>query len=165
MDFEFISHKIESNSNLILSTNEIGVVIKLHKSKLQICVEILCTLSSHGSMKLTEIDNAVELDNSLLEQHMSFLYERGLVGEQNLSEEEKDYFVTERGLSVLKVMGPLIREAQRIQVRNFEAISSAISVVPFNSGKVEEKKSRWKLSIPKWRLSDLIKIEIEEAKE
>ena len=116
-------------------------------------------------MKLTEIDNAVELGNSLLEQHMSFLYERGLVGEQNLSEEEKDYFVTERGLSVLKVMGPLIREAQRIQVRNFEAISSAISVVPFNSGKVEEKKSRWKLSIPKWRLSDLIKIEIEEAKE
>jgi len=54
---------------------------------------------------------------------LSFLYDRGLVGEQNLDEDEKAYFVTERGVSVLKVVNPLIREAQRIEVRNFEAIS------------------------------------------
>ena len=143
----------------------------MHKSKLQICVEILCSLSSNGPMKLTAIGHEIELDNSLLVGHLKFLYDRCLVGEQNRGEDEKTYFVTERGLSVLKVMGPLVKEARRIQVRNFEAISSVLSGVTFNSGKVEEKKPRWKLSDfikkkrPKWKLSDLIKVEIVEREE
>ena len=122
-------------------------------------------------MKLTQIGHEVELDNSVLVGYLSFLYDRCLVGEQNLSEDEKDYFVTERGLSVLKIMVPLVKEARRIQVRNFEAISSVLSGVTFNSGKVEEKKPRWKLSDfikkkrPKWKLSDLIKVEIVEREE
>ena len=99
----------------------------MHKSKLQMCVEILCSLSSNGPMKVTAIGHEIELDNSLLVGHLRFLYDRGLVGEQNLGEGEKAYFVTERGLSVLKVMGPLVREAHRIQVLNFEAISSVVS--------------------------------------
>ena len=144
---------------------------RLNKSKLQIFVEILCSLSSNGPMKLTQIGHEVELDNSFLVGHLGFLYDRGLVGEQNLGEDEKDYFVTERGLSVLKVMGPLVREAQRIEVHNLERISSALSGIAFNSGEVEEKKPRWKLSNfikykrPKWNLSDFIKIQIEKTEE
>ena len=143
----------------------------MHKSKLQICVKILCSLSSKGPMKLTQIGHEVELDNSVLVGYLSFLYDRCLVGEQNLSEDEKDYFVTERGLSVLKIMVPLVREAQRVQMLNFESISSVLSGVTFNSGKVEDEKPRWNFSKfikekrPKLKLSDFIKIEIEKEEE
>lgn len=130
------------------------MVCGLHKSKLQVCVKILCSLSSNASLKLSQISNEVELDKPRLIPYLSFLYDRGLVGEQNLDEDEKAYFVTERGVSVLKVVNPLIREAQRIEVRNFEAISSALSGATFTSGVIKEKRPRWK------RLSDFIKIEI-----
>ncbi len=143
----------------------------LHKSKLQISVEILCYLSSNGPMKLMQISHEIELDNSLLVGHLRFLYDRGLVGEQNLGEDEKAYFVTERGLSVLKVMGPLVREAHRIQVLNFEAISSVISGATLSSERIKEEKPKRKISDvarekrPKWKLSDLIKIEVVEAED
>jgi hypothetical protein len=75
-----------------------------------------------------------------------------------LDEDEKAYFVTERGVSVLKVVSPLIREAQRSEVRNFEAISSALSRAKFTSGIKKEKKRRWKLS-------DFIKIEVVKTEE
>ena len=124
---------------------EIGVVIRLHKSKLQISVDILCSLSSNGPMNVTQIGHKVELDNFCLEGHLRFLYDRGLVGEQNLGEDEKGYFVTERGLSMLKVMGPLVNEAQRIQVRNFEVISSVLSEAEITPEEVIEKKSKRKI--------------------
>jgi len=127
----------------------------LYRSKLQTCIEILCALASNGSMKLTQMTHKVELDKPRLISHLSFLYDRGLVGEQNLDEDEKAYFVTERGVSVLKVVSPLIREAQRIKVRNFEAISSALSGAKFTSGIKKEKRPK-----RKWKLSDFIKIEM-----
>lgn len=131
------------------------MIERLFRSKLQICIEILCALSSNGPLKLTQISDKVELDKPRLILYLSFLYDRGLVGEQNLDEDEKAYFVTERGVSVLKVVSPLIREAQRIKVRNFEAISSALSGAKFSSGIKKEKRPK-----RKWKLSDFIKIEI-----
>jgi len=127
---------------------------KLYRSKLQTCIEILCTLASNGPMKLTQMTQYVELDKTRLIPYLSFLYDRGLVGEQNLDEDKKAYFVTERGVSVLKVVNPLIREAQRIKVRDFEAISSVLSGA-VNSGIKKEKRPK-----RKWKLSDFIKIEI-----
>ena len=127
----------------------------MYRSKLQTCIEILCTLASNGPMKLTQMTQYVELDKSRLIPYLSFLYDRGLVGEQNLDEDEKTYFVTERGVSVLNVVSPLIREAQRIKMRNFEAISSALSGTKFTSGIKKEKRPK-----RKWKLSDFIKIEI-----
>jgi predicted transcriptional regulator len=133
------------------------VVCGLHKSKLQVCVKILCSLSSNASLKLSQISHEVELDKPRLIPYLSFLYDRGLVGEQNLDEDEKAYFVTERGVSVLKVVSPLIREAQRIEVHNFEAISSALSGAKITSGVIKEKRPK-----RKWKLSDFIKIQIVE---
>jgi predicted transcriptional regulator len=127
----------------------------LYRSKLQICIEILCNLASNGPLKLTQLSHKVELDEPRLVPYLSFLYDRGLVGEQNLDEDEKAYFVTERGVSVLKVVSPLIREAQRIEVRNFEAISSALSGAKITSRQIKEKSPK-----RKWKLSDFIKIEI-----
>ena len=134
----------------------------MHKSKLQVSVEILCCLSSKGPLKWAPICDEVELSKPTLKEYLDYLYDRGLVGEQNLGEEEKTYFVTDRGLSLIKVMGPMVREAQRIEVQNLERISSAIAGIKFKVKKVEkveEKKPRWK------RLQDLIKIDILQSDE
>lgn len=99
--------------------------------------EILCVLVSHGPLKLTQLTGKVELDKPKLIQIMSFLYDRCLVGEQNLDEDEKAYFITKRGQSVLNVMAPLVSEAQRIQMQNFKATSYALSST--NSKTIKEK--------------------------
>ena len=126
------------------------------------CVEILCALASNGAMKLGQLTHMVEVDKARLISYLGFLYDRGLVGEQNLGEDEKAYFVTERGLTVLKVIGPMVKEAERIEARNFEAISTAHSDAKVTSEIIKEKrpKRKWKISKPKWKLSDFLKVEI-----
>jgi predicted transcriptional regulator len=109
----------------------------LYRSKLQVCITILCALVSNGPLKLAQLTHKVELDKTNLSSVMGFLHDRGLVGEKTL-DDEKAYFVTERGLSLLRVVAPLVKEAHRIEVRNFGAISAALSSV--NSDIIKEKK-------------------------
>ncbi len=106
---------------------------------MQICVEILCALAAEGPLKLSQVVHRVELNKTKLSLIIGFLYDRCLVGEQNLDDDEKAYYVTERGVSVLKVIAPLIKEAQRLEERNFEAISSALSAV--NTDVMKEKRA------------------------
>jgi DNA-binding HxlR family transcriptional regulator len=98
-------------------------VVELHKSRLQSCVEILCVLSSSGPLKLMWIRRKVRMENSVFLEHLRFLVDRGLVEKRSMVEHKVVYTVTERGLSVLKVLGPLVREAHRIEEQKFEAIS------------------------------------------
>ncbi len=121
----------------------------LHKSMLQSCVEILCTLSSSGPLKFIWIRRRIKMDKSVLLERLSFLVDRGLVEKKSLGKYNVVYGVTERGLSVLRVLSPLVKEAHRIEVQNFEAISSA-----FEEAKLVSKKKQ------RWKLSDLIKVEI-----
>ena len=107
-------------------------VEKPYRSKLILCIEILCTLASKGSMNLTQLTHKVELDKSRLIPHLRLLYNRGLVEKQNQGEQKIYYVVTERGLKVLKVINPLIREAHKIQLRNLEVISSTLSGAGFS---------------------------------
>jgi predicted transcriptional regulator len=98
-----------------------------YKSKLMICIEILCTLVSTGPMKLTQLKDKFEMDESRLKPHLRLLWNRGLIEEENFGDNTIYYVVTERGLKVLKVISPLIREAQKIQTRDFEVISNTLS--------------------------------------
>jgi DNA-binding HxlR family transcriptional regulator len=124
-------------------------VVELHKSRLQSCVEILCALSSGGPLKRMWIRRKVKMDNSVFLERLRFLVDRGLVEKKSLGKYNVVYGLTERGLSVLRVLDPLVKEALRIELQNFEAISSALE----GEKLVPEKKRRW-------RLSDLIKVEI-----
>jgi predicted transcriptional regulator len=72
------------------------------------------------------------VDKSRLIPHLRLLYNRGLVEKQNQGEQKIYYVVTERGLKVLKVINPLIREAHKIQLRNLEVISSTLSGAGFS---------------------------------
>lgn len=141
----------------------------MNRSKLQISVQILCSLSSKGPFSLEELSDVVELDRSNLGNRLALLYESGLVGEQFLGEGKKAYFITERGLSVLKIMGPMIKEAHRLQVRNFEVVSNSLSGA-LNPEKIKKKPKRKfsefiKERRPKWKLSNLIKIEVVDSED
>lgn len=100
---------------------------KLYRSKLMICIDILCNLVSNGPMKFIQLSYKVELDAIRLIPHMRLLIDRGLLEQQNLGENEIFYAVTERGSKVLKVVSPLIREAHKIQMRDFEMVSNTLS--------------------------------------
>ena len=91
----------------------------MHRSKLKICVEILCTLASNGPMKLTQLTTNIELNKTLLEQHLRLLKSQDLVERQKLGENEIFYVVNERGLKVLKVVNPLIKWARKIQALQY----------------------------------------------
>ena len=131
----------------------------MHKSKLQVNVEILCALSSKGPLNRGQISDEVDLSKNILKDHLEFLYDRGLIGEQNLDDEEKGYFITDRGLNMIKVMGPMVREAQRLEVHNLERISRALAGTKFKVKQIGEKKPRWK------RIQEFIKDEILSTEE
>jgi predicted transcriptional regulator len=86
-----------------------------HRLKLEICNAILWTLASHGPMKLTQLTKKVELARTRLENHIRLLRRRNLVERQRLGKGETFYVATERGLKVLKIMNPIIKEAQKVQ--------------------------------------------------
>jgi hypothetical protein len=98
------------------------------KSKLMMCIEILCTLVSNGRpMTLTQLLDKFEMDECRLKPHLRLLWNRGLVEEESFGDNTIHYVVTERGLKVLNVISPIIREAHKIQMREFELISNTLS--------------------------------------
>jgi len=98
------------------------------KSKLMICIEVLCTLVSNGRpMTLTQLLDKFEMDECRLKPHLRLLWNRGLVEEENFGDNKVHYVVTEKGLKVLNVISPIIREAHKIQMREFELISNTLS--------------------------------------
>ena len=92
---------------------------RMQRSKLKICIEILCILASNGPMKLSQLMTKVELNKTRLEQHVRLLKNRDLVERQKLGENQIFYVATERGLKVLKVIDPIIKEARKIQALRF----------------------------------------------
>ena len=108
------------------------VVARPHRSKLMICVEVLCTLASSGPLKLSQLRDRLEMDECRLEPHLRLLWDRGLVEEENFGDESNYYVVTERGLTVLKVVSPIIKEAHKIQIRDLESLSDKLSVAGYS---------------------------------
>jgi len=100
---------------------------KPYRSKLVICIDILCALVSNGFMKFTQLSHEVELDKTRMIPHLRLLIDHNLVEQRNLGENEIFYAITERGLKVLMVISPIIREAHKIQIRDFEIISNTLS--------------------------------------
>jgi hypothetical protein len=73
------------------------------------------------------MSHKVELDKTRLMPHLKLMIDSGLIEQQNLSETKIIYSVTGKGLKVLKVAAPMIREAHKIQMRDLEAISNTLS--------------------------------------
>ena len=107
-------------------------VERQNKSKLMIYIEVLCTLVSNGHpMTLTQLLGRLEMNECSLKQNLRLLWNWGLVEEENLGDDNIYYIVTERGIKVLNVISPIIKEAHKIQLRDFKAISGVLTVAGY----------------------------------
>jgi len=98
------------------------------KSKLMIYVEVLCILVSNGRpMLLTQLRQKIGRDEGGLKQNLRSLWKWGYIEEKELGDNNSSYVVTERGIKVLNVVSPLIKESLKIQMRDFELISNTLS--------------------------------------
>jgi predicted transcriptional regulator len=97
-----------------------------HESKLMVCLKVLCTLVSCGPMSAKQLRTMFVMDESRLKPLLTLLWNRGHIEEEMIGNESR-YVVTERGLKILKVISPIIKEAHKIRMQNFEDISVALS--------------------------------------
>jgi len=74
----------------------------LHRSKLEICEDILKTLV-RKPLKVDAIAYKISMDCVMVKWHLEFLKRNGLV-EERLTEGENFYAITERGKSVFRVL-------------------------------------------------------------
>jgi predicted transcriptional regulator len=98
---------------------------KGYRSKLIICIDILCSLTSNSSINFSKLAHKVQLDTVRLIPHLKLLINRDLI-EQQTKDNEVTYIITERGLKVLKILNPIVKEAHKIQIKNFEIISNTL---------------------------------------
>ena len=98
-----------------------------HESKLMVCLNILCTLVSKGPMKQKQLKNEFKINETRLKPLIRLLWNRGLIEEEKKGSTDPRYVVTERGTKVLKVIGPIIKEAHKIRIRDFEALTTALT--------------------------------------
>ncbi len=96
------------------------------KSKLVMCIEILCTLVSKGPMKLCQLLDQFAIDQTRLSAHLRLLWDRGLIEEETFDDKQTYYLVTPRGKTVLKVVGPILKEAHKIQIREYNYLSNTL---------------------------------------
>jgi DNA-binding HxlR family transcriptional regulator len=96
------------------------------ESKLIVCLNILCTLVSTGPLTLNQLKISLNLDEPRLSPLLKLLWNRGFIEEEPLTPTDSRYRITERGTKILKVISPIIREAQKIRIRDLEAVSNAL---------------------------------------
>jgi DNA-binding HxlR family transcriptional regulator len=96
------------------------------ESKLIVCLNILCTLVSTGPLTLKQLKISLKLDEARLSPLLKLLWNRGFIEEEPLTPTESRYRITERGTKILKVISPIIREAQKIRIRDLETVSNAL---------------------------------------
>ena len=127
---ENLTNKSIKNTKSVISRNDkenIQKVDKGYRSKLVICIDVLCSLISNGPMLFRQLTDKVELDTIRLIPHLKLLLNLDLIEQEPWGENEIVYSITNRGLKVLTVVNPIIKEAHKISMRNFEIISNTLS--------------------------------------
>jgi len=79
----------------------------MHRSKLEIHIDILRALAEHGPLKLTHVMYKVNINGSTLKDYLEFLIKQGLVEEKTSGKKRSVYAVTQRGRIVIKAFEEL----------------------------------------------------------
>ena len=82
----------------------------MRRSKLELYIDILTLLASHGPRKITHLVSSTGVDREALEQHLDSLQWQNLIKRINLSKEGMFYAITKRGVRVLSVIVPIDEE-------------------------------------------------------
>lgn len=77
-------------------------------------------------MKLTKLCEKVNIKEIEIKHHLNLLMNSGLVEKEDFGEKKIFYTIKERGLIVLKIFSPIIKNSQKIQLHEFEAITTAL---------------------------------------
>jgi hypothetical protein len=77
-------------------------------------------------MNLMWIKTKIQLDEDNLKKHLRLLWNRGLIEEQHFTDSQKYYVISERGLKILKIINPIIKQAHKIRISEFQTISSLL---------------------------------------
>lgn len=75
--------------------------LKRKQSALEIYLDLLKAFAKITPLNLTQIQDQFKLNSSSLSEKLDFLIKQGLL-EQITLKENKDFIITERGISVLK---------------------------------------------------------------
>ena len=67
-----------------------------------------------------------EIDKTRLTAHLRLLWDRGLIEEERFDDNQTYFLVTPRGKTVLKVVRPIIKEAHKIQMREYDYLSNTL---------------------------------------
>ena len=90
----------------------------MRRSKIEMYVDILEVLSQRGPLKLTHIMYGVNVNCSVLKEHIEFLTKQGLVEEKTRGKERTAYSISQLGIKVLqqfkalKEVLPIIEETE-----------------------------------------------------
>ena len=71
-------------------------------------VDILKVLADKGPLKLTHVMYEANVNCSLLNEYLGFLVQEGIVEERNIRK-RTIYTITQRGMTLLKQFGDLLR--------------------------------------------------------
>ena len=74
----------------------------MRRSKMEIYMDVLKTLSQKGPLKLTHIMYKANVNCSVLKGYLDFLIQQELIEEKTLKKEKIVYEITEKGLTVIK---------------------------------------------------------------
>ncbi len=90
----------------------------MHRSKLEIYIDVLKVLAHRGPLKLTHVMYKANVNCSVLKEYLDFLLKQGLVEERVVGKSRVVYAVTQRGITVLKQFRelrqilPMVEEAR-----------------------------------------------------
>ena len=99
----------------------------MRRSKLEMYVDILKALAQRGPLKLTHIMYGVNVNCSVLKEHIDYLTKQGLVEEKTVGKERTAYAISQLGVKVLKQFKalrevlPIIEETEK-ETENQEPI-------------------------------------------
>jgi predicted transcriptional regulator len=79
----------------------------MHRSKLEMHINILQVLADHGPLKITHLMYKVNLNGSTLKDCIEFLIKQGLVEEKSVGRGRFVYAITQRGRIVINVFEEL----------------------------------------------------------
>jgi len=92
----------------------------MRRSKMEMYLDILKTLTKKGPLKLTHIMYKANVNCGVLKEYLDFLIQQKLVEEKPLRKERIVYEITQKGLTVLKyfrelqIMLPIIEDKASI---------------------------------------------------
>ena len=90
----------------------------MRRSKLETCLVILETLTSHGPLKITHVMQKANLNCTVMKNYFDFLIKQGAVEMKSVGRDRIAYAITERGLYLIRCFKELNQVIPTAKIRS-----------------------------------------------